>query len=51
MQLLHKVLEIHPEQTKTNICFDIEVPVDFERLESMYPTAPSGSPIRRLSGN
>ena len=33
MQLLHKVLEIHPEQTKTNICFDVEVPKDFERLE------------------
>lgn len=33
MLLLHEILEIHPEQTKTNICFDVDIPEDFERLE------------------
>lgn len=33
MVLLERTLKLHPEHTKTNICFDIAVPQDFDRLE------------------
>ena len=33
MLLFHKAFPVYPEQTKTNICFDIPVPKDFDRLE------------------
>lgn len=40
MLLLHEFFEILPKQTKTNICFDVELPMDFERLEIDTSYAP-----------
>ena len=48
MQLLHEVLKIRPEQTKTNLCFDICVPEDFERLEIDFSYCPKWVTDREL---
>lgn len=40
MVLLDKTIAVHPEQTKTNVIYDIEVPQDFDKAEIEFSYGP-----------